>query len=175
MRLTSSARPAPANVAADRRRRERRRLAFGLGGVVVALLFLLLRPLDFRFAAAGPERLHCGAEQQRKEQFITAGQTFSGVEYRTGERSRNGRYAIALPADGQMHYGFSTTLEDVLPGGVYEVSVWSFDNDGSGKPAVRGSEPDGFYVETAAVERRDPNGWAEHRLRFYVPFEQPPT
>lgn len=155
------------------RQRERWLLALGLALVGALLLLLLWQPATP--VKTGPDRIFCGAEQQRGDHFHHNNYEFAGTAYRSRQQVRNGRYSIALPADGQTHYGFTINLEHLPPGGVYEVSVWSFNNHAqSGKLAVQGREPAGFYEETAAVQQRDQHGWEQHVLRFNIPFQNPP-
>ena len=153
--------------------RERRLLALGLLIVGGLLCLLLWRPAAP--SVVPPTLINCGAEQQRGDYFFYQDYQFSGVQYRSSEQVHNGRYSIALPADGQPHYGFTINLNSVLPGEVYEVSVWSYGNhQKAGKLAVQGQDPVGFYQETAETKTSDQNGWQQHLLRFHIPFQKPP-
>jgi hypothetical protein len=166
MRLTPAQGPSPL-------RRERLLLAAGLLLSGALLFSLLWRPSSP--SASKSTLLSCGAEQQQGEYFVHNDYQFSGATYRTRERARNGRYSISLPADGQNHYGFTVNLRDVQPGEVYEVSVWSFGNSQkSGKLAIQGREPAGFYEETAAATTQDQKGWEQHLVRFNIPFQNAP-
>lgn len=167
MRLTPAKGPSPLS-------RERGLLALGLV-IIAGLLCLFLWQPAASSSSPSADLLICGAEQQKGEHFVYEDYQFSGVEYRSSEQVRNGRYSIALPADGQTHYGFTINLPRVLPGEVYEVSVWSYGNhQKSGKLAIQGQDPAGFYEETAEIKSSDQNGWEQHLLRFHIPFQESP-
>ena len=155
--------------------RERGLLLAGLIGIIGLLVWALLPSGSLQFAENGEEQFFCGAEYVRNEYFVKDEQRFNGVEYRSRLRSRSGRHSILFPADGNNHFGFSTVLEQPTPGTVYEITVWTFGNEaGDGKLAVQGRNPGGFYEDSAATEQVDERGWAQHRLRIVVPFQNAP-
>lgn len=167
MRLTPAKGPSPLA-------RERGILALGLLLLGGFLCVFLWKPASSSTNTV--PLLICGAEKQQGDHFIYESYKFSGVEYRSRQQVRTGRHSIALPADGQTHYGFTINLPTVSPGEVYEVSVWSYGNLlKSGKLAIQGQEPAGFYQETAEVKTSDQKGWQQHLLRFHIPFQQAPS
>ncbi len=156
-------------------KRERTWLAIGLSLLILLLVWLLL-PVRIDFSALRSSTvIRCGAEHVQNTVFVNDGHHFEGVQYQSRLRSRSGRQSVQLPADGQTHFAFTTVLEP-LPGQVYEIKIWSYDNlQGDGKLAVQGRDPGGFYQETVAAAQVDEKGWTLHQLRVVIPFQNPPS
>lgn len=159
----------------DTSKRERTWLAAGLLALILMLLWLLLPVRIDLSSLQSSSIIRCGAEHVQNTNFVNNGHYFEGVQYQSRLRSRSGRQSVILPADGQTHFAFTTVLEP-LPGQVYQIQVWSYDNlQGNGKLAVQGRDPGGFYQETEAAAQVDENGWTLHQLRVVIPFQNPPT
>lgn len=156
-------------------KRERYWLSLSLLALILFLFWLLL-PIRIDLSALQSNAtIRCGAEHVQNTVFVKDGHNFEGVQYQSRLRSRTGRQSIQFPADGQTHFGFTTVLEP-LPGQVYEIKVWSFDNlQGDAKLAVQGRDPGGFYQETEAAAQVDEQGWTLHQMRVVIPFQSPPS
>ncbi|MEL7222895.1 MAG: CotH kinase family protein, partial [Bacteroidota bacterium] len=123
-----------------------------------------------------PDRIVCNAERALGDSFYNGDHKFGGADYQSSLKAHSGNNSIRLPGDKNTHYGFTTLLENPVPGTVYEASVWSLANTtGYAKIAIQGREPAGFYQESAEVVQRGEQGWNLHRIRFAIPFEKTPT
>ena len=157
-------------------RRERRTLTLLLlvAGLLVLSLWLVRDPELVR--SAGPDLIGCDAERIQGNHFVQGDYRFDGGDLQSREQAHSGRFSLKLPEQSTAAFGFGITLDGIQPGEVYELSVWRFEDiGGSGRLAVQGKEPQGFYLETSAVADTDDSGWSLLQIRFHVPFETPPS
>ena len=161
----------------DRQGLGRERNFLGLGLLVAAAAVIaLLWQVDPQVTPSTPERIACDAERSRGDFFYNGDFKFEGAQFRSAAAAHSGRYSLAFPVGSEVQYGFNIVLDQVRPGEVYEVSVWSHGNEqATAKLAVQGRKPAGLYFETAQIETVDAAGWALHRLRFHIPFQTPPS
>ncbi|MEO0724372.1 MAG: right-handed parallel beta-helix repeat-containing protein [Bacteroidota bacterium] len=155
---------------------ERAFLLISLVLIGAFLIWALFPRGSFPTLSDTSQAIYCGAEHVQNNTFAADGHLFEGIQYQSRQQARSGRYSILLPANGQNHFGFTSVLENPLPGEVYEISVWSFGNVvGDGKLAVQGRDPGGFYQETVEAAEVDEQGWTLHQMRVVVPFQNPPS
>jgi hypothetical protein len=119
-----------------------------------------------------PDVIYCDAEQVEEDQFISAGQHFSGGSLQTDAFSKSGKYSCKLPKVEGTQYGFSYTMKNLIPGQAYKASVWRLKNIYQlGNLVVQARGKDGFYKRSnTAVQTAD--GWELLEIRFYIPFQK---
>ncbi|MEN0003359.1 MAG: CotH kinase family protein [Bacteroidota bacterium] len=145
-----------------------------IGGLLlllgVALLLIFAGMPNTNQALQSTNTILCDAEQVEGDQFVHNGLSFGDSELQSAARARSGTYACELPADGQMHYGFTFDFTDPVPGKVYKASVWRFQQNGSvGRLAVQGFGEASFY-EQQELPSLIEDGWDLLEIRFSIPF-----
>lgn len=123
--------------------------------------------------------IHSGNMKAGSAVVLDAESRFPGVNHEryTDEQAHSGSHAYRLPGDGRgAQYGWSYTLENLVPGEVYRVSVWRLGNNmNEGKLAVNSASGGPLYHETGQKTGPDDRGWEKLELVFHIPFHHPPT
>lgn len=144
--------------------------------LIIGLLLALLWQPSTHIVTPLSDAVFCDTEQVKDDHLYNDSYEFSGIKYRSRERAYSGKYSISFPADNKTHYGFSTTIESVKGGEVYEVSVWSFGNEtGTAHLVVQGRNPKGLYIESAKIIKTNNNKWSLHKIKISLPFKKSPT
>lgn len=139
--------------------------------LILALVVWLFYP-GHSTQKLNPDIIYCDAEHLEGDQFINAGQYFSGGQLQSDAFSKSGLYSCKLPKTEETQYGFSYTLKDPVPGQAYKASVWRLKNIYKlGNLVVQARGKDGFYKRSnTAVQSAD--GWELLEIQFYIPFQK---
>jgi len=85
----------------------------------------------------------------------------------SGEKPRSGKYSFSLP--GMDTYAMEYKLNGVLPGQLYEISVWRYGGTEETSLVVSTEKPEEFYLRSKGVVETDARGWGKVSLIFRIP------
>lgn len=103
-----------------------------------------------------------------KQWIVVNGENFCKNTALSGEKPRSGKFSFSLP--GMDTYAMEYKLNGVLPGQLYEISVWRSGGTEETTLVVSAEKPDDFYIRSKGVVETDAGGWEKVSLIFRIPL-----
>ncbi|HBF88735.1 MAG TPA: hypothetical protein DDX39_08850 [Bacteroidales bacterium] len=124
--------------------------------------FQKIKPTLLASCTCGAEKLNADSKRFDCGNNITC----SGVDTRTEEKVRSGKYAVRLSND----FPFSMTFQfdDVKQGEYFETSVWYFGENGKSNIIASDLSGKKIYIVENRIAKIE-NGWRLLKLKFSIP------
>ena len=119
----------------------------------------------------GPDLILCDAEKVHASSFVKDGVQFSKGVLQSSDFSKSGNYSCKVEKGEGIQYGFSYSLDQLVPGTIYKASVWRLKNIyNRGNLVVQATGEGAYYKSQDTPLRIATDGWELLEIRFFVPF-----
>jgi len=141
--------------------------------LLIKLLIILCSCSKFKWRkeSAFIDSIICDAEKINKKGnrlLSTCGDyEFKGIGIRTDEKAFSGSYSLKLAKKSK--FGFTFLIQNVIPGDIYQVSIWKYGSTDDGRIIVSSEKPEEFYISENSVVLKK-NNWSQIVLNFIVPL-----
>ena len=114
--------------------------------------------------------IFCGAENVASDKnfFEEGGVYFSGAKNVSYDSSYEGDASIKLTKEAPT--GMRVSIENVLPGSVFEVQVYRKSSDGKGSILASSDNENLWWEESTCLAEKDEEGWEFILMRFKTPM-----
>lgn len=102
-----------------------------------------------------------------KQWIIADGVRFSKSVSILSEKARSGKYSVSMPEKDS--YAMDHELKNVMPGELYEASIWRYGGDKDAVLVASGADSDFFYAKSNSTGEKDAKGWSRISLSFRIP------
>ncbi len=110
----------------------------------------------------------CDLETGNDSQFVAGSFLFEGMDKRSHDFARSGRYSIAL--NKQQVYGLTTHFQPENKDVTYHLSVWRYNPEHIDSwLVVAAPNPKDLYVAQKESKETDSDGWEQLHISFQVP------
>ncbi|MEN8115698.1 MAG: hypothetical protein ABFS16_01890 [Bacteroidota bacterium] len=116
------------------------------------------------------ETIYCDIEEltsDNKYYLCSDGSIIGNPGRWSDEKARSGKYSLKM--DNKTEYALEYILTGLIPGDTYEVEIWRYSNNNSGRLVVASSDAKLFYKAQNETVKTDGNGWGLIRIKFEIP------